>query len=147
VAAGAHSASLPKRVDVPFDLGAGYIYEDTGAEPQHGSYIELGRPLWRWGSTRALAAARLEVFWNAIGDTGTLRAGSLRLALERRLGHVAGGVSDRNGGGAAFGILAPGLFLEAGARQLELGEVTGTVVAGISLRLPLLIAAGRPTIW
>jgi hypothetical protein len=147
VAAGAHSGSLPRRADVPFDLGAGYIYEDAAAEPQHGSYIELGRPIWRSGNTRVLAAGRVEMFWNSIGATGTTRAGSVRLALERRLGHLAGGVSDSNGGGAAFGILAPGLFLEAGARQLEPGEVTGTVVAGISLRLPLLVAAGRPTIW
>ena len=147
IAAGAHSASMPARRDVPFDLGAGYIYEDAGDEPQHGSYIELGRPLWRRGDTRALAAARVEVFWNSIGDSGTLRAGSLRLALEHRLGHIGGGVSDRDGGGAVFGILAPGLYLEAGARQLEPGTVTGTVVAGISLRLPLIVAAGRPTIW
>ena len=30
VAAGGHSASAPKRIDIPLDLGAGYIYEDLG---------------------------------------------------------------------------------------------------------------------
>ncbi len=153
VAAGAHAASAPKRLDVPVDLGAGYVYErprTTGAPSdapgQHGNYIELTRQVWRRGKLRAHAGGRVEVFWNDVGDAGTRRAATARLSIERVVGHVSGATGDRNGGAAAYGLVAPGLFLEAGTRELATGKLTGAVLVGVSLRLPLLFAVSKPTL-
>lgn len=150
VSTGGHAASLPARLDMPVDLGAGYVYERVGdddAPAQHGSYLELGAQVWRRGRHRAFAAARVDVFWNDVGDAGTTRAIGARVGIESVAGHVAGGSRDRGGGVAAYGVFAPGLFVEGGARALEGGRAVGTVIVGVSVRLPFVIAASRPHVF
>jgi hypothetical protein len=148
VAAGGHSASASAAPALPVDLGAGYVYEAVADnEGQHGNYLELGWRLWQRGATRAFASARAEVFWNDVGALGTTRAASARLSLERVLGHVAGGTSDRQSAVGIHGLFAPGIYLEAGARSLQRGDVAGSVAAGVYVRLPLVLAASRPGPW
>jgi hypothetical protein len=148
VAAGGHSASAPRRIDVPFDVGAGYVLERVGDRAQHGSYLELGAPVWRRGRVRLFAGGRGELFWNHAGPAGTVRAASVRLSLERVLGHVSAAAGDRDGGAALFGVLAPGLYVDVGVRELGDGRAAGALLAGLQLRLPLIVAAARPTtLW
>ena len=147
-ATGGHTASVPRRIELPLDLGAGYVYEVVGdGEAQHGNSLELGRQVWRRARTRAFAAARAEVFWNDAGPESTTRAATVRLAVERVLGHVAGGVGGGGSAAAAYGIFAPGLYLEAGTRARVDGRTSAVVTAGIYLRLPFVIAASRPTVF
>jgi len=147
-ATGGHSASAPKQIDVPFDLGAGYIYEQVGdGDGQHGNYIELSRQVWHQGSTRAFVGGRVEVFWNDVGELGTTRAASARIAIEKVAAHVAGAGGQSGSGAAVYGLFAPGVYLEAGVRELERGDTTGTVTAGLYVRLPFLFAASKPTIY
>jgi hypothetical protein len=145
VAAGGHSASAPARVDLPFDLGAGYVYEVVGdGGGQHGSYVELAGLLWRRGRARAFLGGRGEIFWNEAGPGSTSRAASARLSIERVAGHVAGGLSDRKTAIGAYGLFAGGVFLEAGVRDLWRDGAATSVLAGLYVRLPMVAAISSP---
>jgi hypothetical protein len=142
----AELAWIPHQAATGHRFAAG-AHSASGGAGQHGSYLELGGRVWQRGSVRAFAAARGEVYWNRAGELGTTRAASARLSVEQVVGHVAAGGGGRDAGAAVYGLFAPGVFLEAGVRGVERGGISGTVIGGIYLRLPMVLAASKPTFW
>jgi len=141
VSAGASWASGSLDEDIPFDLEAGYLYElddaDTGS---HGGFVQgqtrvAGGPYWR-----ALAGLRTEM----IHDQTWAAGASARLDLELfGAGSGSAPIDDPCVSGivGARGQTAVGTYVEAGYRHYP-GEHVAMVTAGLSFRIPTLVAAG-----
>jgi hypothetical protein len=162
VSTGAHLASGFKRRDIPFDVGAGYVFEriDADVAPEelamsanggetptdhvdaHGAYVEAAHVLSRGSAHRSWLGARGEVLTRETADGRRVSAGAhARLAWELFGPSEGGGTfTTRCGGGAgfAYGSAGIGLFVESGAQWIEEEETAFVATAGLTLRLPLI---------
>ncbi len=154
--AGLHWASLSPSRTNPIDVGIGYVmeqYPDHGAPlpPSaecrgdlvhtpwsiHGAYLELDHRLHGSRSTRSWLGVRGELLYAMVNGEHRAGAGlSARMAWEL-FAPVKGG--GRNA--AILGTFAVGFFLEVAHRRLPSGIAASSTSAGLSLRLPFLVAA------
>ena len=153
---GLHWASLSPSRSNPVDVGFGYIleqYPDHGARlppsaecrgdlvhtpwSMHGAYFELDRRLYgnRW--QRTWLGVRGELLYAMVNGEHRAGAGlSARMAWELFATTKAGGHNA-----AIIGTVAVGFFLEVAQRRLPSGINATSTSAGLSLRLPFLVAA------
>lgn len=159
VLVGAHWASLSPGWKTGFDLGVGYVRDRFGPEagpplaayrlgedkavPEaadlevQGFYLEVADRIAGSGRYhRGWLAARGEVLFGSVD--GQLKAGGglVGRASWEIFGGVAGGASN----GGVVGVLGLGGFVELGLKWLPDGRPTFQSLAGVSARLPLIIA-------
>jgi hypothetical protein len=156
VAAGLHWASLYPRPDNPVDVGLGYAYDGfespesrspvAGPRPQstgpasadpdaiHSVYIAAERRIAGSEHQRTWVGGRGEIGFGAAN--GHTRMGT---GLTGRLGwEIFAGTKKHTRD--ILGVVAVGFFVEAGLRKLPGGKRAAVTSAGISVRLPLIVA-------
>ena len=157
---GVHWASLSPGWKTGFDVGVGYVRDRFGpaagpplaayrlAEDEavreapdlevQGFYLELADRLPGSGRFhRGWLAARGEVLFGSVDGQLHAGAGVVGRASWELFANLAGG--GNNGG--VVGAAALGTFLEVGFKWLPDGRPTFQSLAGVSARLPLIIAA------
>jgi len=158
---GAHWSAITWR-PTTFDIGIGYVGSkrpllrglrssiERTTQPQpvaesfslNGGYLSLGKTLVNQPHFRTWIEARGELLKSSVGSRDfSVAGGAVRFAAEIFSSGV-GGHSDHNSIAIFAGTFSVGVYLEASHRDipLELGP-TG-LAGGISIRLPLLLAAG-----
>jgi hypothetical protein len=156
---GAHWASLAWK-PTSIDVGIGYIGVGRDVVPGYearttdvttndnrlrmdGAYLDVAYTIERHTHWRTWLAGRAEYLHVRVNDTTYPAAGcALRIATEL----FAQGVGIDGGGGVAAmfaGTLALGIYVEASHRDVasELGP--NALTAGLSLRVPFVLAAAR----
>jgi hypothetical protein len=145
VSAGFHLADIVSPERVLVDVGAGYVFNDVGWGDRkiHGLYADFSpvitRQPWWW--------MYFTLRGEAMFPDG--RASGMGYSFFSRLGFEtftftdgAAGAGAGSGGfaaGAAYGTIAIGGFVEAGAQLLPGGQQAGVALAGLSVRLPATI--------
>lgn len=139
---GTSLGSLIPAKDMPFDVGAGFLF-DMLTKPDgymdasgRGKYVDAGAVVHRWGFARLLAGARYEKY-----SSGTfVHATKARVDLEilgRADSSFSGADSDGGAFGGTYGNAGIGVYAEAGPAWNDDG-VGWTATVGLSLRLPAL---------
>ena len=142
VTAGIHSASVPRLVDKPVDLGVGYgadLYGSKNGEASkvrvHGPYAEGSWFAYRWPRARVSFGVRGEMLIDS-GNLGwdLLARSGAELFEEHR--YVPGQYACEIHGGS--GALAIGLYAESGYQQMPRGGHAFITTAGFTFRWPLM---------
>jgi hypothetical protein len=157
--AGVHWASLYWK-PTDFDVGIGYIgiwrpvvpgFAARSSTPSEqvdnvmhadGAYFDVAYTLERHKHWRAWLAGRVEYLSTHVnGEQAFGHGAALRIATEV-YSHTLGGVGDHKAVAIVAGTLALGFYVEASHRSLaqELGP--NAVTAGVSLRVPFMMAIG-----
>lgn len=161
VSSGMHWASGTRSRNVPFDIGAGAVYERRAAgqeiqsvpksasqpaavEHTVGGYIEAASRLSASGVTRSWIGGRAELLRHLASGESTASL-SARMSWEVYGGGTSAGAEGSGNGFAAYlagGTIGIGPYLEAGVRRASAGRTEMLVTAGVSLRLPAIVALG-----
>jgi hypothetical protein len=160
VSSGMHWASGTRSRNVPFDIGAGAVYEHraaaanevpksvgqpaSAAEHTVGGYIEAASRLSASGVTRSWIGGRAELLRHT-GSGESTASLSARLSWEVYGGGTSAGADGGGSGFAAYlagGTIGIGPYLETGVRRASVGHTEMLVTAGLSVRLPAIVAFG-----
>lgn len=149
VAAGIHWASVNPLPNNPIDIGLGYAYDRYGSRDDH-------RVLHRGGvrapddvhsiylaTERRIAGSKHQRTWvGGRGELGFASVGGrtrMGTGLVGRLGwEMFAGTGKRSRD--ILGVVAVGFFVEAGLKRLPGNQRGVTTTAGVSVRLPLIVA-------
>jgi hypothetical protein len=144
---GAHSASLawmPTRFDVGIGFSGTYrTLSDASTVSMHGLYFSFAYAIERRRHWRTFVGARVDSFTGDYQDRSLqVVGGAVRVGAEL-FSAGARGVSDRNLLAFMAGTFAVGVYVEGTARTLptELGPLG--VGAGVSMRVPFILAVGN----
>jgi len=141
MSAGVSWASGSLDEDIPFDVSSGYLYElaESGAGA-HGAFLQGQTRVGGGRYWRALAGLRTETIYDQAW------AGGVGMRFDLELFGVGSGTAPLeddclSGIIGARGQTAIGTYVEAGYRHYP-GEHVAMVTAGLSIRIPTLLAAG-----
>ena len=163
VSTGVHWASGTRSRKVPFDVGTGVVYERAAAaadtkpvvdksavsqaaprERRFGGYIEAASRLSASGTARSWLGGRAELLRNSAGGDPIMNL-TARLSWEVYGGGVSAGAEGASNGFIAYvagGTVGVGSYVEAGLQSALGGDKEFLVTAGLSLRLPAILAVG-----
>jgi hypothetical protein len=161
VSSGVHWASGTRSRNVPFDLGAGVVYERMSAsattdstlksqidEPRHndsvGGYLEAAARLSAGGLTRTWVGGRAEFLRDTSGRSSTASIAA-RVSWELYGGGTAAGAEGGGNGFVMFaggGTAGIGTYVESGVRLSPEHSAEFLLSAGLSVRLPAFVAVG-----
>jgi hypothetical protein len=130
------------RRDQPFDVGAGWTYEQTAAGTSNGVYLDGALFVERTRRTRTSLGGRGELRWLNVDRMAAGNAVAAKLRIDTEI--YGGGTSKFSGddhcgtmAGTWSGTTAVGLFAEAG--RVWSSEADGdawVATAGVSMRIP-----------
>lgn len=135
---GLHLASLMPSPTFPVDVGGGYVlnyFPGSEGRAVHGVYGEVMPVVLRGHRWRALAGVRGELLFagQPREDEGYGVFGRASLEAFRS---VSGSGINRSVGGAAYGTLGAGTYVEVGVQRLPGGDRTTLGVVGLQVRMP-----------
>lgn len=138
---GLHLASLMPAPSFPLDVGVGYVlnyFPGNDGRVLHGAYGEVAPVLLQRGNWRVLAGVRAEL---AIAERERQSEGyGLFGRASAEVFQPIHGTSAQGGrdivGAAGYGMLAAGVYAEAGTQKLPGGDRTVLGVVGLSVRTP-----------